>query len=39
MNFNDMPELRWRYGYPAVLVFIALICLVLYRRFRRAGWL
>jgi len=39
MNFDDMPELHWHYGYPAVLVFIALICLVLYRRFRRAGWL
>ncbi|MFL5900657.1 MAG: magnesium/cobalt transporter CorA [Solirubrobacterales bacterium] len=39
MNFDNMPELHWRYGYPSVLVFIALICLVLYRRFRRAGWL
>ena len=39
MNFNDMPELRWRFGYPAVLVFIAIACLLLYRRFRRAGWL
>jgi magnesium transporter len=39
MNFDHMPELHWRYGYPAVLVFIALVCLVLYRRFRRAGWL
>ena len=39
MNFDNMPELRWHYGYPSVLVFIALICLALYRRFRRAGWL
>jgi len=39
MNFDHMPELHWRYGYPAVLVFIAVICAVLYRRFRRAGWL
>jgi magnesium transporter len=39
MNFEHMPELHWRYGYPAVLVLIAVICLVLYRRFRRAGWL
>jgi magnesium transporter len=39
MNFKNMPELHWHYGYPAVLVFIALICIALYWRFRRAGWL
>jgi len=39
MNFEDMPELRWRFGYPSVLILIAVICLLLYRRFRRAGWL
>ncbi|HET7483770.1 MAG TPA: magnesium/cobalt transporter CorA [Solirubrobacterales bacterium] len=39
MNFDNMPELHWRFGYPTVLIFIALICLALYRRFRRAGWL
>jgi magnesium transporter len=39
MNFEHMPELRWRYGYPTVLVLIAFACLLLYRRFRRAGWL
>jgi magnesium transporter len=39
MNFEHMPELRWRFGYPAVLIVIAVACLVLYRRFRRAGWL
>jgi magnesium transporter len=39
MNFEHMPELSWRYGYPAVLVVTLLGCLVLYRRFRRAGWL
>lgn len=39
MNFEDMPELHWRYGYPSVLILIAVICLLLYRRFRRAGWL
>jgi magnesium transporter len=39
MNFDNMPELHWRYGYPAVLAFIALICATLYWRFRRAGWL
>jgi magnesium transporter len=39
MNFDHMPELEWRYGYPAVLVLIVVICTVLYRRFKRAGWL
>jgi magnesium transporter len=39
MNFDHMPELEWRFGYPAVLAIIAVVCLLLYRRFRRAGWL
>ena len=39
MNFDLMPELKWRYGYPAALGVIALCCVLLYRRFRRAGWL
>ena len=39
MNFDVMPELRWRYGYFAVLGLIAGICGLLYWRFRRIGWL
>jgi magnesium transporter len=39
MNFDVMPELRWRYGYPAVLAVMLLAGVVLYRKFRRAGWL
>jgi magnesium transporter len=39
MNFKYMPELEWTFGYPAVLVAIVLICVVLYARFRRTGWL
>jgi len=39
MNFEAMPELKWRYGYPMALGVIVLTCLVLYRRFKRAGWL
>ncbi len=39
MNFDVMPELRWRYGYPGALTVIALICGILYRRFKKAGWL
>ena len=39
MNFEYMPELKWRYGYVVVLGAIAAICAVLYWRFRRSGWL
>ena len=39
MNFEHMPELRSIYGYPVVLVAIALICFWLYFRFKKARWL
>jgi len=39
MNFEHMPELRWELGYPAVLLVILMVCLYLYWRFKRAGWL
>ncbi|KRV47085.1 magnesium transporter CorA [Wenjunlia vitaminophila] len=39
MNFDHMPELRWRYGYPMVLAVTASICLAIHRGFRRNGWL
>ena len=39
MNFDHMPELRWQFGYPAVLALMAGICLALYRGFKRSGWL
>jgi magnesium transporter len=39
MNFSNMPELHWRFGYPLVLVTIVVLCAVLYWRFRRSGWL
>jgi magnesium transporter len=39
MNFEHMPELEWEFGYPAVLVLIVSVCLFLYWRFKRAGWL
>ena len=38
MNFEVMPELKWRYGYYAVLAGILGICSVLYWRFKRNGW-
>jgi magnesium transporter len=39
MNFEHMPELSWRIGYPLALSLMAAVCLFLYRTFRRAGWL
>jgi magnesium transporter len=39
MNFDHMPELRWRYGYPACLLAMAVAGIVLHRILRRAGWL
>ncbi|WP_329278405.1 magnesium and cobalt transport protein CorA [Streptomyces sp. NBC_01451] len=39
MNFDHMPELRWRFGYPLVIGLISVVCLTLYRSFRRNGWL
>ena len=39
MNFESMPELKWRYGYAAALGTIAICCSFLYWRFRRARWL
>lgn len=38
MNFQNMPELRWTYGYPMALVLMALSVVVLWVAFRRSGW-
>ena len=39
MNFENMPELGWKFGYPAVLAVMVTICFFLYRTFRRNHWL
>jgi magnesium transporter len=39
MNFEHMPELRQAWAYPVAIGVMALICVLLFRRFRRAGWL
>ncbi|RIQ14364.1 magnesium and cobalt transport protein CorA [Jiangella rhizosphaerae] len=39
MNFRDMPELHWSFGYPAVMVLMAGICWALYVNFKRRNWL
>lgn len=39
MNFEYMPELKWKYGYPVSLGVVSLICGYLYYRFKKTGWL
>ncbi|HEX7336143.1 MAG TPA: CorA family divalent cation transporter [Gemmatimonadales bacterium] len=39
MNFEFMPELRQRWGYPAVIIGMGIVTLVIYLWFRRRGWL
>lgn len=39
MNFDVMPELRWRYGYPLIMLAMAAVCGTLWWRFRKAGWI
>ena len=39
MNFAVMPELRWAYGYPALMGVVAVICLLLHRSLKKSGWL
>ena len=39
MNFDNMPELKWHYGYFLVIGLIVAICGGLYYRFRQLRWL
>lgn len=39
MNFEVMPELKWRWSYPAVMAAIVVISAALHRRLKRVGWL
>ncbi len=39
MNFVHMPETQWQYGYPVVITVMLVISVLLYRAFRRNGWL
>ena len=39
MNFKFMPELDSRWGYPAVMTLTFSVCIILYLRFKRSGWL
>ncbi|MFR9800006.1 magnesium/cobalt transporter CorA [Streptomyces sp. MS06] len=39
MNFDHMPELHWVWAYPAVVAVMAVLEVLLYRLFKRRGWL
>jgi magnesium transporter len=39
MNFDHMPELKWAFGYPVSVGVMVVIDLLLWRRFKKAGWL
>src|SRR6266545_418956 len=39
MNFDNMPELHWTYGYPFALGLMLLTALLLFVYFRRKGWI
>lgn len=39
MNFHNMPELNWLWGYPLALLLMAGIDIYLFYRFRQAKWL
>ena len=39
MNFEFMPELKWKWGYPFALGTMVAVCGYLYWRFKKAGWI
>jgi magnesium transporter len=39
MNFEFMPELKWKYGYPMAIAIMVGVCGYLYARFKKSGWL
>jgi magnesium transporter len=39
MNFEFMPELEWKFGYPLVMGFVAAVSGFLFYKFKRAKWL
>lgn len=39
MNFENMPELRWHFGYFYALALMLVASFLLYRAFKKSGWL
>ncbi|MDY0393336.1 magnesium/cobalt transporter CorA [Virgibacillus halophilus] len=38
MNFTNMPELKWHYGYPLIMGFMLLITIGMVLWFKKKGW-
>ena len=38
MNFDYMPELRWHWGYPAIMLFMALMGIIMFLYFKKRRW-
>jgi magnesium transporter len=38
MNFDYMPELRWRWGYPAILTLMAIVGVSMFMYFKKRRW-
>ena len=39
MNFDHMPELHWKFGYPSAVILMLLLSVALYTMFKRRQWL
>ncbi|PRD54542.1 CorA family divalent cation transporter [Sphingobacterium gobiense] len=39
MNFKNMPELEWYYGYPAIMIAMAVLAVLIYYWFKKRRWL
>ncbi|GAA0723254.1 magnesium/cobalt transporter CorA [Clostridium malenominatum] len=39
MNFNNMPELNWKYGYPSFWIISLILIIVMLRYFKRKDWI
>ena len=39
MNFDSMPELGWRYGYPMAVLLMGAVSVILYLVFKRRDWI
>jgi len=39
MNFKVMPELQWAFGYPAVMILMLVVTILIYLWFKKKNWL
>jgi len=38
MNFDYMPELRWHWGYPVIMLFMVLLGIIMFLYFKKRRW-